>query len=280
MWMELRFQVSAAAEARLWGGAPRTARVFRKTLAAISTKHAIGLPPLFFGYTDDAQADPSGDCVIGMGWTPAGLRIVATGQTACSLLAEKAGAIHAALMIEAQHILPLHSASGEHGATFLPYARPFFIQSLAVGSTVKDNFWFRAAQAVDSGSSWLHEADSKIALAISRSLMRQAFMLLDGGDEVEGNVAPLLAKSMLGAVPWSETGCAFGNKLSVKLHRVGGQTYVPAGGAGHRLCLRDVEFTMQAQLGGPWFAGRLKNQAAGQVMASTRPWAAAAGVAA
>lgn len=272
MWRQIDFNVNPEAEKRLFGVAGRSERAFRKTLAALNTKHKIGLPPEFFGYGDDGQANPAGDTTIGIGYTHRGLRLVATGSTACELLGDRAGAIHAALMLEAGTILPISDRTGEHTANFLPFERPFFIQSLMVGKKTSDNFWFQAAKAVQAGSSWLKEADRKIPNVIGRSLMRQAVLLINDGDDLEGNVGTHLAPSLVGKRHWNETGAEFGQRLGIKLHAVGGHTYVRHGPVGSRLVLKNVELSMRAEFGGPWFVGRLKIEGRGQLIPASGVW--------
>lgn len=272
MWAEINFTLPPAAEARLFGGRGRSERGFRKTLAALNTKYVIGLPAAFFGYTDEGVANPAGDTTIGIGVTRNGLRLVATGSSACRLLEDRAGAIGAALMFESQAMIPMTSRSGEHAADFRPYTSPFYVQSLCVGKSTKDNFWFQAAKAVQDGSTWLKAADRKLPLTIGRSLMRQAVLLCNEGDDLEGSVGDLLARAVTGEQDWRETGLKFGQRLDVRVHAVGGHTYVPVGPVGHRLVLKDVEFTMKVALVGPWFVGRLKIEGRGQVQPSTRAW--------
>jgi hypothetical protein len=266
MWCELSFKLSPEVETALFKESGRSPRGFRKLLAALDTRHSIGLPPRFFGYGEDGKADPKGDTVIGMGYTASGLRIVATGSTACDLLSDRAGAIHAALMTEAQAFIPLLRTEGEHGMEFLPFARKYVIPSLAVGKGTKDNFWYQASDAVKAGSSWLAEADRKIPTTISRGLMRHAMTLLMDNDDIDGPVEDLLGKSMRGERAWFETGQEFQKRLNIKLTAVTGHTFVQAGGISGRLCLKGVEFTMNAALMGPWFVGRLKIEAAGQLL--------------
>lgn len=272
MWNEINFNLSKPAEQQLFGSAGRSERGFRKLLAALDTQYRIGLPPAFFGYTSEGIPDPKGNTTIGMGYTHHGLKIVATGSTACKMLADRSGAIHAALMMAAQTIIPMHQRSGEHSAWFQPFERPFYVKSLGVGNGNRENFWTIAAKRVNEGSSWLSEAERKIPNVMGRSLMRQAVLLINDGDELEGNVSELLAKSTIGGRHWNETGTEFGQRLAIKLRSVGGYTFMPAGGSRGGLVLKDVEFTMCGAFEGPWFLGRLKIEARGQLTPATGAW--------
>lgn len=272
MWAELDFILNPDAESRLFGSQGRTERGFRKTLAALNTKYGIGLSSDFFGYTDEGIANPHGESTTAIGTTPRGLRLIATGSSACEHLSDRSGAIHAALMQEAMQILPMASRSGEHTAWLTPFGRPFFIKALMVGKTKGDNFWFQAARAVQNGSTWLKEADRKLPNVIGRSLMRQAVFLAKEGDELEGNVAELLGKSIAGGRHWNETGTEFGQRLGIKMHAVGDHTYVRHGPVGLRVMLKNVEFTMRGDFGGPWFVGRLKIEGQGQLLPATGAW--------
>lgn len=266
MWSELSFKLTEDVEKSLFHGQRRSSRGFRKLLAALSTQQSIGLPPLFFGYGDDGKPDSKGDTVIGMGWTSTGMRILATGPTACELLALKGGAIHAALMTAAEAFIPIHRQDGAHGMDFLPFARRYVIPSLAVGNSEKGSFWYRTADAVKEGSSWLIQADRKIPTTISRGLMRYAMTLLRDDDDIDGPLEELLGQSMSGERPWFDTGQEFQKRLNVQLHSVASHTFVQAGNINGRLCLKGVEFSMNADLMGPWMVGRLKIEAAGQLL--------------
>lgn len=272
MWHRLDFKLTAEAEANLFKGARRSEKSFRKTLAALDTQYQIGLPPVFFGYGEDGQPDSRSEITIGMGCTPNGLSIVATGSTASALLIDRAGAINAALMHAAQALIPISSRGGEHEANFLPFARRYFISNLAVGNQKSSSFWARAATAVRNGSSWTKEADRKIPLAISRGLLRQAVLLAREGDDMEGNVAPLLAKSLIDAVHWKETGHEFGKRLNVQIHSVGGHTFAKLDENRTRLVLKHIEFSMNGQFDGPWYVGRLKIEGQGLLVPAAREW--------
>ncbi len=280
MWHRLDFKLSPEAEKRLFRGEQRSEVAFRKLLASLDTQHQMGLPPTFFGYGANGQPDPQAEITIGMGYTPGGLSIVAIGSSASELLSSRAGAINAGLMHGAQALIPMVSRGGKHEANFLPFDRRFFIHNLAVGNQRSSSFWARAATAVRGGSSWMVEADRKIPFAISRGLLRQAVYLAREGDDLEGNVGPLLAKSLVkdqdNGQSWKETGAEFGRLLNVKLHSVETHTFAKLDEHRTRLVLKNVEFTMRGDFSGPWYVGRLKIQGQGLILPSSRPWAAEA----
>lgn len=273
MWAEANFTLSDAAVHKLFGTNGKTAKAFRKCMAALDTKHGIGLPPVFFGYGDDGTPNSKGDTIFAMGYTHNGLRILANSSTAVDILAQKIGSIHAALMVESNCIIPLNQRSGEHSANFVPFQRHFFIRTLVLGHHEETSFWCRAARAVEAGSTWLQEADRKLPLSIGSGVMRQAVGLLQEGDDLDGNIQSLLAKSISGGQHWAETGQEFGRRLGVKMHAVGGHTYIPIGS--HRVgrvALKNVEFSMRGDLDGPWLIGRLKIEAGGELVPATGAW--------
>ncbi len=271
MWHQLDFKIPEEAEGRLFKGVRRSPVAFRKLLAALSTKYRIGLPPQFFGYGEDGQPDPQAEITFSMGWSPNGLFILAVGSACSRLLLDRAGAINAALMHEAQALVPMSSRGGEHEAHFLPFERRYFLNNLAVGRQERNSFWVKAVDAIKAGSTWEVEADRKIASSISRGLMRQAVYLARAGDDVEGTVSALLSNSLVGEHPWAETGVELQKRLAVTLHRVGGHTYVTDQHRS-RLVLKNVEFTMRADLVGPWLVGRLKIEGQGILRLSSRQW--------
>lgn len=270
MWMEVNLALSPQAEGNLFGSSGRGERVFRKTLAALSTSRAIGLPPAFFGYGDDGKADSRGHTCIGMGCTAGGLRLVAVGSGACALLSDKVGSIHYALMLEAEALIPMHQHSGEHMAKLLPFEKPYYIKSLAVGKTDKDNPWFRASKAVQDGSDWMTQGAEKIPRSIGLGLIQQALILGREGDDIEGNFAGAIASAMVVASSMQEAEFKLLDRLGVRLHSIGGHTYDRVGPVGSRLVLKHVEFSMMIDLAGAWFAGRQKIDARGQFITSSR----------
>jgi len=272
MWHRLDFKLTTEAQANLFKGAKRSEKAFRKLLAALDTQYQIGLPPAFFGYGANGQPDSRSEITIGMGCTPNGLSIAATGSTASALLLDRAGAINAALMHAAQALIPMSNRGGEHEANFLPFARRYFISNLAVGNQKSSSFWARAATAVRNGSNWAQEADRKIPMAISRGLLRQAVLLAREGDDMEGNVGQLLAKSLVDGVHWKETGNEFGKRLNVQIHSVGGHTYAKLDENRTRLVLKNIEFSMNGQFEGPWYVGRLKIEGQGLLVPAARQW--------
>ena len=272
MWTQIDFSLTPKANESLFGGEPRTGRTFRKLLAELDTKHGIGLPSSFFGYGPDGLVDPGADITIVMGYTHGGLRLVGLGYAACKLINDRAGAINAALMHAANALIPMNVRGGEHGATLLPFARNYYLKSMAVGKSQKKCIWNDFADQVKAGAKWYEVADRMLPLFISRSLLRQAVLLIREGDDINGNVEPLLAKSEQGEVPWKDTGKTFGNRLGVKVHNVETHTFADLGDGRHRLILKGVEFTMRAELEGPWFIGRLKMQGNGEIYPATGAW--------
>lgn len=272
MWSELIFDIPPDVEKRLFGENGKTRYGFRKTLAALNTKHNIGLPSWAFGYLEDGGHTANSDRTLAMGTTERGLRLAALGSTACQMLAERSGSIHAALMIEGGAIFRMFPRSGEHEASFLPFARHYAIPMLVLGKSTKDNFWIKALRAVEAGSSWKAEADRKLPNAIGRSLMRQAVGLINDGDDIEGNMGAFLAASIAGEKHWHETGTEFGQRLDIKIDSVGGHTLVKDADIAYRVGLRNVQFTMRASLDGLWYLGRQKIEGRGLMVPATGMW--------
>lgn len=265
-WCRLDFPLTETTEQQLFRGGRRESASFRKLIAALNTKYNIGLPASAFGYKDNGESDSQAEICIGYGTTGRGLSITAVGIEAAELLSDRSGAINAALMHAAGALIPMHARTGEHEANFLPSPMPFYIHNLMLGKGRSTCFWKRAADNVHAGSNWLAEADRKIKKSIGTGLMRQAVLLGRMNDSLEGNVASLIARSMVDGVHWNETGAEFGDRLGIEIKTIGGHTFVNHGGGGHRLVLKNVEFTMKADFTGPWFVGRLKLESQGQVM--------------
>lgn len=273
MWHRLDFLIPPEAEGRLFGDKPRSQRGFRKLLAAASTKYGIGLPPHFFGYGPDGRPDPKAEISISMGWAPRGLFLLGIGQESSRLLLDRSGAINAALMHEAQALIPMSSRSGEHDANFLPFERRFYIHNLGLGKVSADTFWMRAAKAVQEGSTWLREADRKLSQAVSRGLLHQALYLIDQGDDLEGSMAALLSYARSGERTLSQVLLEWQAALDVRIAAVASHTYDRLDEHRTRLILKGVELTMRADLTGPWLVGRMKIEGEGLIRPSTRAWA-------
>lgn len=273
MWTQADFNLSCRAEAALFGDRGRHERAFRKLLAALDSRHAIGLPPSFFGYAADGKPDPAGYTAIGMGRTKNGLRILATGAAASQVLQDRIGAIHAALMITAETIIPLNMRSGAHEANFLPFERGCYIHNLAVGKISSTCFWSQIAEKVKAGSTWEAEASRAIQRSVGDGLFQQARMLLEQGDDVHGNVEPMFSPLIEGEATFLSTIKAFQERLCVRLHKVHGHTYAKVGdGGAARLVLKGVEVTMKGHFTGAWSIGRLKIEARGQLLEAQRVW--------
>lgn len=272
MWIAFDFELTAQAEHNLFGEAGRSERGFRKLLAALSTRHHIGLPPDFFGYTDEGVPNPKGEATIIMAYSRRGVRLVGIGTSACALLYEKIGAIHAAMMTHANCIIRLTERSGQHAADFTPVAQPYYLKSLMLGSAKSGSFWIRAADAVKAGSSWPVEADRMLPKMIGQHLLRQIVLLQREGDNAEGNVTESLAPALCDKESWQTAGQAFGRRLGIRVHSVAGHTFAWVGGGGGRVVLKEIEFTMKAKFDGPWFLGRDRIEGNGELMPATRQW--------
>lgn len=272
MWRELNLGISPEVEKTLFAEPGRSGRAFRKKLAALNTKYNIGLPSWAFGYGDDGKPLTDSDLSLAMSYTPGGLRLTAIGATSCQMLEDRSGAILAALMTEAQALIPMHLSDGEHKAEFLPFEKPYFINRLTLGKFTRDSFWFTAMKAVENGSSWLKEADRKLPLAISRGLMRQSVGILNEGDDLEGNIEPFLTPAISGTRPWLDTGREFGQRLGVKVKSVGAHTMARHGDVAMRLVLKNVELTMRCDITGAWFVGRQKIEGSGLIRPATGAW--------
>lgn len=272
MWIAFDFELTAQAEYNLFGEAGRSERGFRKLLAALSTRHHIGLPPDFFGYTDEGVPNPKGEATIIMAYSRRGMRLVGIGTSACALLYEKIGAIHAAMMTHANCIIRLTERSGQHAADFTPIFRRYYLRSLMLGKAKAGSFWIRAADAVKAGSSWQAEADRMLPKMLGQHLLRQLVLLDRGGDGVEGNVTESLALALRGEESWQTAGQAFGRRLGIQVHSVAGHTFARVGGGGVRVVLKDIEFTMKANFEGQWFLGRDRIEGSGELQPATREW--------
>jgi len=267
VWTRLDFLVNEAATAALFRG-QATAQGLRKLLARLDTEYRIGLPSTFFGYGEDGAPDSQAVITTSFGTTRNGLSITAIGAPACEVLSERSGALNAALMHAAQALIPMHVRSAEHTADFLPFARRYYIGRLAVGNANSQSFWSQAVDAIKAGSSWMEQAPRKIPQTIARGMFFQARHLCELGDELEGNMSAMLSRSFADGAPWGETKMAFYERLDVQLLSVAGHTYAPLHNRPHRLLLKGVEFTMKAQLDGPWFVGRLKGESQGLLVPS------------
>jgi hypothetical protein len=272
MWAEVNFKLSEQAEHALFGSAGRSPRAFRKMLAALDTKYGIELGPDFFGYAEDGGPKTSGevDTTTGIGRTPNGLKIVTIGMKATARLHKKAPLIHSALINQAACMIPMSSRAGEHSANFLPFERRMVIRNLCVGHARPGDFWFATSEAVNKGATWVELADRKIPKFIGRALMRQAVLHANEGDDLEGNVANLLAQSITEGRHWRETGEEFGQRLGIKLLGVKGHTYIKIADVRPAIILKDVEFSMRGEFTGPWLLGKLKIEAQGLLLKSTR----------
>jgi hypothetical protein len=272
MWTAFDFVLTAQAEHNLFAGTGRSERGFRKLLANLSTRHDIGLPPDFFGYTEEGEPNPKGEATIIMAYTRRGLRLVGIGHTACALLRDKIGSIHAAMMTHANSIIRVARRSGQHAVDLTPFAKPYYLKSLMLGKAKAGSFWIRAADAVKAGSSWETEVGRILPKMIGQHLLRQLVQLHREADGVDGNVMECLAQALHGEESWQDAGQAFGRRLGIQVHRVGGHTFAKVGAGGGRVVLKDIEFTMKANFEGPWFLGRHRIEGNGELQAATGAW--------
>lgn len=269
MWTNLHMPLSPEAERALFGEHGRTRTGFRKKLAAMDTRYGINLPPEFFGYGPDGKANDRGQTTIGIGTYRDGLRLVAIGSKACELLQDKGPKIHSALIDSANALVRMHVASGEHSLEFLPYERDMVIRDLCVGKAVKGNYWYGAAESVRDGASWMDLGDRKIPDYIVKSLMNQAMILARDGDDCDGGLDEIIGKHLPINVSWSPAHLELKNRLRIKLLSVGGQSWLKREHGCSLVHLHDVKFSIRANLSGPWFAGRMKIEARGELLHAT-----------
>lgn len=277
MWTDIHLPLKTEAEFRLFGPTGRNRTVFRKKLAALNTKYQLGLPPEFFGYSADGLTNDRGETTIGIGTYAAGLRLVAIGSMACELLQDKAPRIHSALINEANALIPLNVRSGEHAFELLPYERHMVIRSLCVGHARKGDYWYGAAEAAKNGESWLTLVDRKVPNYLTQCIVKQGVLLAQNGDDCHGGLEPYIIKALPAKGSWSEAHSELKTKLGIKLKSVAGSTWLKRENGNALVVLRDVEFSIRANMIGPWFAGRMKIEARGEFVNATRTFAAADG---
>lgn len=269
MWTDIYMPLTAEAELRLFGPRGQNRTFLRKKLAALNTQYRIGLPHEFFGYRADGQANDQGETTIGIGTYAGGLRFVAIGSQASELLQEKAPRIHSALINETNSLIPMHVRSGEHGLEFVPYERRMAIRSLCVGHARKGNYWYGAAEAAQKGAAWLDLVDRKVPDYLIKCIMKQGVILAQNGDDCIGGLEPLIIKALPVKGSWSEAHSELKAKLGIKLLSVAGHTWMKREKGSALVVLRDVEFTVRANLVGPWFAGRMKIEGRGELINAT-----------
>lgn len=270
MWTDIHMPLTPEAELRLFGAKGQNRTFLRKKLAALNDQRQIGLPPEFFGYRADGQANDRGETTTGIGTYAGGLRFVATGSRACELLQDKAPRIHSALINETNSLIPMHVRSGEHGLEFLPYERQMAIRSLCVGHARKGDYWYGAAESAHKGADWLGLLERKVPNYLTQCLMKQGVLLAQNGDDCPGGLEPLIIKALPIKSTWSEAHSELKAKLGIKLLSVAGHTWMKRERGNALVVLKDVEFSIRANLIGPWFAGRMKIEARGELINATR----------
>ncbi len=270
MWTDIHLPLTNEAESKLFGPRGRDRTVFRKKLAALNTQYKLGLPPEFFGYRADGQANDRGETTLGIGTYAAGLRLVAIGSQACELLQDKAPKIHSALISEANALIPLHVRNGEHGCELLPYERRMVIRSLCVGHARKGDYWSGAAEAAQKGESWMTLVDRKVPNYLTQCIVKQGVILAQNGDDCPGGLENFIIKALPAKGTWSEAHSELKAKLGIKLLSVAGHKWLKRENGNSLVVLQDVEFSIRANLIGPWFAGRMKIEARGEFIHSTR----------
>jgi len=266
MHVTYHLPLSETAERKLFGGLPRSGTRFRKLLAAISTSSGLGLPPTFFGYGPDGRPNDRGETVIVIGANARGLRLTAIGTSACLLLQDHAGPIRSALMEIVQEPIRMFTASGEHDMAFLPFGRRMIIRDLCVGKNTPDNYWYGAAQAARGGRDWMDLGQRKIPNYLVQSLMNQALLLDEEGDEVGDAMGAIIGKCTQINGSWSLAHTELKNRLKIRLLSVGGQSWIKRDHGCSLVRLHDVVFSIQAILKGPWFAGRMKIEGRGEFL--------------
>ncbi len=286
MWRELTFAVPAggfAARRMFPGDQQPNSREWRKLLASMNGRYGMGLPPEFFG-ANGFQED--GSPLVGgasearyvLRRTAGGVAIVALGASACAMLGQKAGLIHACLIRDCETMVPMTDRQGEHRISLSPWAKGYYIHELALGKGGYGK-WQQMAKDLQ-GRGWTEGAGKEVALALYSSLQRQCVFLLNEGDEIDDEdglpqlaVGSLLQTALSGEASWSQIGARFMSALDVQVRSIGRHTFVPWGPCSkHHLVLRGVEFTMRASIDGPLFLGRMRIEGKGMVVPATGSW--------
>lgn len=287
MWHEVVFAIPAGSPAaKATGLGPDTPfrhDRLRKLIARLSTERSLGLPSWFFGYGEtgtQGRPDGRGDTTVAFRSTASGVAITAIGPRACELLVEKTGAIHAALIGHAGALIAGYDRSGPHGASLTTRPMRFELGRVMLGSPRRDSWWNRTAQDIRDGKGdWVSLAQEQICWAIVRGLMRQTWMLLQQGDDVDNArthphavpMAKLIERAMRaqdrGERPWAELGPALFERLAVHVDHVGGHTYQawPQAHGNGCLVLKEVGLSMNLALEGPWWIGGAKAIAKGDL---------------
>jgi hypothetical protein len=270
MWTDVHFPLPNEAEVSLFGSGGRSPTLFRKSLAALNMRYSLGLPPEFFGYKALGLANDTGETTIGIGTFKNGLRLVAVGSQSCELLQDRAPLIHSALIRQTNELVAMNVRSGEHGFEILPYERSMVIRNLCVGHARSGDYWYGAAEKAQKGESWMHLGERKIPNYLIQCIMTQGRLLAQNGDDCPGGLEDYIIKAMPTKGSWSDSHSELKSRLAIKLHSVAGHTWVKRDKASSLVVLKDVEFTIRANLSGPWFAGRMKIEARGEFLNATR----------
>lgn len=273
MQVQLDFNLPAGAVERIFPGGVTSPYHFRKMLAKLDTDLHLGLPSWFFGYPEDEEAGHGGDPVITIGISSKGLKIVGYGQQACALVSEKAGALQVALIHATGGLVRAHIREQEHAFDFRPFPMRYYMPRLVVGKTRPDTLWWSLAKQVDAGSPWHRVADRKLPWQILNGLREMTLTLLQCGDDVEGSAASLVGREFQNPETKKFVYQQLRDRLKIEVHNVAGHEVVRANGpAGTRLCLRHVEFSMNAELTGAWTIGHDRISGSGTILPSTREW--------
>lgn len=282
MYAEIDFRLSPEASQQLFRGGEPTGVLIRKLLSRLDEVHDLGLPSWFFGYNENGQAD--GACshrvYMGRNMDPLSFRIGGIGVQACDLLRSKGALIQSAMIRETKSLVQAHLRSGEHQVDVNSFPRSYHIRRLVVGKTHPDSFWWKSANAVNAGACWKDVGAQALSDLIADGLFDQFVMLTNEGDEVYGAHAQRLQYKLDGLatsglderprqILLAKKG--FRTALGVKVVAVSGHTvHRSSGPQGLRVMLKSVEFTMHADLAGPWQIGRNRIESMGLIRRSAR----------
>lgn len=284
MYRQMDLQLSAHVVSKLFLGDRPTGMRVRKLLSRLQTEHDLGLQPWVFGYGNDGKPDQRAPLRISMASTMGNtVRLVAVGPMACKLLARKAAAIQAAFISEGGRVVPVIIRSGEHGIERVNGVRSYFVPSIVLGKTSPDSFWWRCAKQVeDQGAKWMDVAGEQLGNTISEGILTQCFNLLADGDTIKGEHAEMVAQHWRRINFIEDLGertkerrlvlDVFKTVLDLRVTSITGHSaFMATGPQGLRVLLKNIEFTVSAQLTGVWIVGRNKIEGMGAIrVASTR----------
>lgn len=284
MYRQMDIQLNPQVASKLFFGDRLTGMRVRKLLSRLQTEYDLGLQPWFFGYGNDGKPDQRAPLRMSMaGAMGDTVRLVAFGPMACKLLAQKAAAIQVAFIREGGSVVPVNIRSGEHGIERVQGVRRYFVPRMVLGKTAPDSFWWRCAKQVENqGAKWMEIAGEQLGHTIAEGIVTQCFDLLAAGDHIEGDHAEVVAQNWQRLKSIEDLGERKKERrvvldvikaaMDLRVTSVTGHSaYMATGPQGLRVLLKNIEFTVSAQLTGAWMVGRNKIEGMGAIrVASAR----------